>query len=116
MVQYVKSDLPSFGALLSTQPGPVSKTTSVDKCAEAFVRGIEKRKRRINCPGWVGMFRWLRPLLSSRVIEAQFLKRLPTICCHGSTPRRSHSAARRAPATRQSTSGPDRRSTFGDLT
>jgi hypothetical protein len=37
----------------------------VDDCAAAFVKGIEQRKRRVYCPGWVGWFRWLKPLLST---------------------------------------------------
>src|SRR6202022_2070501 len=77
MIQDVKADLSTFQELLTTSPGPVSKTTSVDKCADAFVRGIEGRKHRVNCPRWVGFFRWLRPLLSSRVGEAQLLKSTP---------------------------------------
>ena len=40
-------------------------------------QGIEGRKRRVNCPRWVGLFRWLRPLLSTPVGEAQFLKSTP---------------------------------------
>ena len=47
--------------MLSKLPGPLSKTTSVEKCGEAFVKGIEGRKRHINCPGWVGLLRWLKP-------------------------------------------------------
>jgi NAD(P)-dependent dehydrogenase (short-subunit alcohol dehydrogenase family) len=77
MVHDVKADLSTFRELLATSRGPVSKTTSVDKCAEAFVRGIEARKHRVNCPRWVGFFRWLRPLWSSRVGEAQLLKSIP---------------------------------------
>src|SRR6202011_3334344 len=77
MIHDVTADLSTFREVLTALPGPVSKTTSVDKCAEAFVRGIEGRKRRVNCPRWVGFFRWLRPLLSSAVGEAQLLKSTP---------------------------------------
>jgi NAD(P)-dependent dehydrogenase (short-subunit alcohol dehydrogenase family) len=77
MIDDAKGDLSTFRELLSTSPGPVSKTTSVDKCAETFVAGIEGRKHRVNCPRWVGFFRWLRPLLSSSIAEAQFLKSTP---------------------------------------
>src|ERR1700757_856559 len=77
MIHDVTADLSTFRELLTASPGPASKTTSVDKCAEAFVRGIEGRKRRVNCPRWVGLFRWLRPLLSSAVGEAQPLKSTP---------------------------------------
>ena len=40
--------------MIAELPGPLSKTTSVEECGEAFVKGIEGRKRQINCPGWVG--------------------------------------------------------------
>jgi hypothetical protein len=59
---------------LTKLPGPLSKTTPVEACGEAFVKGIERRKRQINCPGWVGLARWLRPLLASPVGESQTLK------------------------------------------
>jgi len=77
MIHDVKADLSTFRELLTTLSGPLGKTTSVDKCADAFVRGIEGRKHRVNCPRWVGFFRWLRPLLSSRVGEAPLLKSTP---------------------------------------
>lgn len=69
MVQDAKSDLSSFAEMLSRLPNPLGKTTSVDKCGQAFVKGIEGRKRRVNVPGWVGAFRWLRPILSTSVGE-----------------------------------------------
>lgn len=77
MIHDVKADLSTFRELLTTLSGPLGKTTSVDKCADAFIRGIEGRKHRVNCPRWVGFFRWLRPLWSSRVGEAQLLKSIP---------------------------------------
>jgi NAD(P)-dependent dehydrogenase (short-subunit alcohol dehydrogenase family) len=69
LVRDSKADLPSFTELLSKLPWPLNKTTSVDDCAAAFVKGIEHRKRRVYCPGWVGWFRWLKPLLSTRAGE-----------------------------------------------
>ena len=65
LVRDTKADLPSFTELLSKLPWPLNKTTSVDDCAAAFVKGIEHRKRRVYCPRWVGWFRWLKPLLST---------------------------------------------------
>lgn len=69
MVQDAKSDLSSFAEMLARLPNPLGKTTSVDKCGQAFVKGIEGRKRRVNVPGWVGAFRWLRPILSTPMGE-----------------------------------------------
>jgi NAD(P)-dependent dehydrogenase (short-subunit alcohol dehydrogenase family) len=79
LVREAKSDLSTFREMLSNLPGPLKKTTSVEACGEAFVKGIEERKRQINCPRWVGLIRWLRPFLSSRVGEKQTLKFVPDL-------------------------------------
>ncbi len=77
LVQEGKSDSQAFKELVETAPGPISKTTSVEECGAAFVKGIEGRKRRINVPGWVGLFRWLSPLLSTPIGEKALTKGLP---------------------------------------
>jgi NAD(P)-dependent dehydrogenase (short-subunit alcohol dehydrogenase family) len=79
LVRDSKSDLPTFSEMLTKLPWPISKTTSVEKCGEAFVAGIEGRKTRVNCPGWVGALRWLRPVLSTSVGEAPVAKFVPDL-------------------------------------
>lgn len=74
LVQETKDEWPAFQEMLRKLPGPLGKTTSVEKCGEEFVKGIEGRKRRINCPRFVGWLRWLKPLLSSRLGESSTLK------------------------------------------
>jgi len=74
LVRESKADLSTVGEMLASLPGPLAKTTSVEKCGDAFVKGIEARKRRINCPGWVEVLRWIRPLLATRMVEAQTAK------------------------------------------
>ncbi|OBA64125.1 short-chain dehydrogenase [Mycobacterium sp. 1100029.7] len=74
LVRDTKTDLPSFVDMLRRLPWPLNKTTSVDACATAFVKGIEGRKDRIYCPGWVAAFRWLKPVLSTRLGEAPIRK------------------------------------------
>src|SRR6202035_8148 len=74
MVRDTKSDLPTFSEQLAKFLWPLNKTTSLDKCAAAFVDGIEGRKKRVYCPGWVGVFRWLKPFLSTRFGEGPILK------------------------------------------
>lgn len=69
LVRDTRSDLPSFDQLLARLPWPLNKTTSVNKCAAAFVKGIEGRDPRVYCPDWVGLFRWLKPVLSTRLGE-----------------------------------------------
>jgi NAD(P)-dependent dehydrogenase (short-subunit alcohol dehydrogenase family) len=79
LVRDSKKDLSTLNEMLSKLPGPLSKTTSVDACGEAFVKGIEGRKRQINCPGWVGMLRWLKPVLSTPLGESQTSKFTPDL-------------------------------------
>ncbi|ORA81152.1 SDR family oxidoreductase [Mycobacterium malmoense] len=74
LVRDTKTDLPAFGELLARFPWPLNKTTTVDRCADAFVKGIERRADRIYCPRWVGLFRWLKPVLSTTVGELPLRK------------------------------------------
>jgi NAD(P)-dependent dehydrogenase (short-subunit alcohol dehydrogenase family) len=76
LVRDGKADMPSFDKLLASLPWPSNKTTTIDKCAAAFVKGIEARKSRIYCPGWVRLFRWIKPVVSTPVGE--FTIRKPT--------------------------------------
>ncbi|WP_445152500.1 SDR family oxidoreductase [Baekduia sp. Peel2402] len=71
LVQDAKSDLSAFRTMLDRLPGPLGNTTSVEACADAFVKGIEKRKTRISVPGWVNGIRWLKPLLTTPVGERE---------------------------------------------
>jgi NAD(P)-dependent dehydrogenase (short-subunit alcohol dehydrogenase family) len=75
LVRESREDLSTIRDLLDSLP--FSGTTSVQKCGAVFVRGIERRKRQINCPRWVGLGRWLRPFLSCRVGERWVLKKIP---------------------------------------
>ncbi|ETB11948.1 SDR family oxidoreductase [Mycobacterium avium subsp. paratuberculosis] len=69
LVRDTQNDLPAFDRLLASLPWPLNKTTTVDKCAAAFVKGIQRRRARIYCPRWVALFRWAKPVLSSRLGE-----------------------------------------------
>jgi NAD(P)-dependent dehydrogenase (short-subunit alcohol dehydrogenase family) len=79
LVRESKADLASFREMITKLPGPLKKTTSVEQCGEAFIKGIEGRRRQINCPGWVGAIRWLRPILCSSFGESQTLKSVPAL-------------------------------------
>ncbi len=69
LVRDTKTDLPSFAELLAKLPWPLNKTTTVDDCAAALVKGIEGRRTRVYCPRWVGLLRWFKPALSTSVGE-----------------------------------------------
>jgi NAD(P)-dependent dehydrogenase (short-subunit alcohol dehydrogenase family) len=79
LVREGKKDLSTFDEMLSNLPGPLGKTTSVEACGESFIKGIEGRKRHIDCPGWVGLIRWLRPLLATPLGELQTLRFVPDL-------------------------------------
>jgi NAD(P)-dependent dehydrogenase (short-subunit alcohol dehydrogenase family) len=79
LVRDTKADLPAFGQLLAALPWPLNKTTSVDECADAIVQGIEDRKDRVYWPRWVVLFRWLKPVLSTRVGERPVRKIAPEL-------------------------------------
>lgn len=69
LVRELRVELGAFNQVLAALPGPLGKTITVAECGAAFVSGIERRKRRVYCPRWVGLFRWLRPLVSTRIGE-----------------------------------------------
>ena len=79
LVQDAKQDLPAFQEMLDGLPGPLSKTTSVNACVSAFVKGLSKRKRRVYVPGWVGAISAMRSTLNSRGGDRETLKRVPTL-------------------------------------
>jgi NAD(P)-dependent dehydrogenase (short-subunit alcohol dehydrogenase family) len=79
LVQDAKSDLPSFRKMLDALPGPLGKTTSVEACGKAFVKGIEQRKRYVYCPDYVSVLRWIKPLLATRLGESSTLKSVPEL-------------------------------------
>jgi len=72
-------ELSTFQEMLSKLPGPLKKTTSVEKCGETFVKGIEGRKSRIYCPGWVGLTRWMRPLIATPFGERDIRRFAPDL-------------------------------------
>lgn len=69
LVRDAKADLPAFQKLLDSLPGPLGRTTSVDVCVDAFVKGLAERKRKVYVPGWVGVLGLVKPALSSRLAE-----------------------------------------------
>ncbi|NGX07575.1 short-chain dehydrogenase/reductase [Mycobacteroides franklinii] len=83
MVNDQKANLSAFSEMLTRLPPPLDRVTSVEACGKAFVKGIEKRRRRINCPAWVGVTRWIKPVMSTslgeiplRGIAPEFLPRI----------------------------------------
>lgn len=79
LVQDAKSDLTAFQDLLAVMPGPLGKTSSVEKCVVAFVDGLEKRKRRVYVPRWVAVTAWFKSVVTSSLGDRSLLPHVPTI-------------------------------------
>lgn len=79
LVQDAKRDLKAFDDMIRTLPGPLSRTTSVEECVQAFATGIEKRKRHVYVPGWVGAIATGRNLITSPLGERSTLKEVPRL-------------------------------------
>ncbi len=79
LVQDAKRDLSAFRKMLETLPGPLSRTSDVQSCVDAFVTGLERRSRRVFVPSWVGHIHRLRTLLTTPAGERTTLKKVPEI-------------------------------------
>ncbi|MCL2541838.1 MAG: SDR family oxidoreductase [Nocardioidaceae bacterium] len=79
LVQDAKSDLPTFRRMLAKFPFPLSKTTDVESCVRAFVKGIEKRSRGVYCPGWVHAIGMNRVAINSPAGNLPLLREIPAM-------------------------------------
>lgn len=70
LVRDAKDDLPSFREAFGSLPWPVGSVTSVQRCAQAFTRGLEKRRRRVYVPRAIGGVQLLRTVVNSRISDA----------------------------------------------
>jgi NAD(P)-dependent dehydrogenase (short-subunit alcohol dehydrogenase family) len=69
----------AFRAFRAAAPPPFRNTYPVELAAEALVRGIAQRSRRVYAPGWL---RWLllaRGLLSNRLVERGLERAAPDV-------------------------------------
>ncbi|WP_431931398.1 SDR family oxidoreductase [Micromonospora sp. RP3T] len=69
LVREARADLPAFDTALAKLPWPMRRTTTVAECAEAFVRAIERRSRRVYVPRVVGAVQAVRSLLVSPLAD-----------------------------------------------
>ncbi|MBY6412145.1 SDR family oxidoreductase [Rhodococcus sp. BP-252] len=79
LVQDAKADLGAFREMLGVMPGPFGRTMTVDQCVDAFVDGLEGRKRKVYVPRWVGAAGFLRGVLQSAVGDRAILKHVPRL-------------------------------------
>ncbi len=69
LVSDVQQDLKSFNEMLRSLPGPFGVVTSVQDCAEALVKAIERRSRKIYVPASLGRLAAFRQFFTSRASE-----------------------------------------------
>jgi short-subunit dehydrogenase len=69
MVRDAQQDLDSFNMLVKKLPGPFGVVTPLDECADAIVRAIETRKRKVFIPKSLAAFSALRQFLMGRFVE-----------------------------------------------
>jgi hypothetical protein len=69
MVRDTQRDLQSFNVMLRTLPGPLGSVTSVQDCAAAFVKAIERRRRRVYIPSSLTLLAAVRQFFTSRASE-----------------------------------------------
>lgn len=79
LVQDAKADLPAFQELLKKLPYPLGKTTDVESCVNAFVKGVEKRQRHVYCPGWVRGIGINRNVVNSAAGAIPILRHVPRL-------------------------------------
>ena len=67
MVRDQRARMPTFDKIHATLPGPLGSYTSVEACAEAFVDGIARRRRRVYVPRTLAVMSALRTVVLSSV-------------------------------------------------
>lgn len=65
MVRDAEADLPSFRKIRKLLPWPLHSTTTVEECAKAIVRGMEKRSDRVFSPESASVVYWSRAMIQS---------------------------------------------------
>jgi NAD(P)-dependent dehydrogenase (short-subunit alcohol dehydrogenase family) len=75
MVRDAREDLASLRETMPRLPWPMGATTPVQRCAEAIVRGIERRRRRVYVPSFVGAVQAMRTLVLSPAADALLARR-----------------------------------------
>ncbi len=70
LVRDIRDDLASFRAAQRRLPWPLSTVVSAERCAEALLRGIEHRRRKVYVPRSIALAQALRPVVLSGLSDA----------------------------------------------
>lgn len=75
MVREATVEMKAFDKIFSNMmPGEMGKPVPVGKCADAFIDGMRKRKKKVFSPSWAAVLPWIRPLLTSDAGEKSLAK------------------------------------------
>jgi NAD(P)-dependent dehydrogenase (short-subunit alcohol dehydrogenase family) len=69
LVRGAQEDMSTFRAMRDRLPWPANSLTSVEACAAALVRGIEKRARRVHVPRSVALVSAIRSVMVSPLAD-----------------------------------------------
>jgi len=78
MVRGAEHSHPGFAAMRKGLRGPAAKTLPMGDAADAIVRGVRRRSRRVVAPGFVGALYRLRGLVPE-LIDREALKSAPDV-------------------------------------
>ncbi|MEV6815136.1 SDR family oxidoreductase [Micromonospora sp. NPDC051296] len=70
LVRDIRDDLASFRDAQRKLPWPLSTVVSVERCADALLRGIERRRRKVYVPRSIALVQALRPVVLSGMSDA----------------------------------------------
>jgi NAD(P)-dependent dehydrogenase (short-subunit alcohol dehydrogenase family) len=79
MVRSTQQDLKSFNKTLARLPGPLGRVSSLEECADAMVKAMERRSRKVFVPKSLARFAALRQLLTSPLGERPILQGAATM-------------------------------------
>ena len=79
LVRDARRDLASFEATLKALPGPFGSVTSVEECADAVVRAVERRARKVFVPRSLAPFAAIRQLFNSPLSDFVLRRRARTM-------------------------------------
>jgi NAD(P)-dependent dehydrogenase (short-subunit alcohol dehydrogenase family) len=71
LLRRARSESAGFAGMLAALPGPLKRTLSAELCAARLVTALDQRKRYVHVPAWVGLARWVKPALSTRLVQQQ---------------------------------------------
>lgn len=70
MTRDARDDMPTFEETVRKLPWPLGQFVPVEKCAKAFVAGIERRKRKVYVPRGIAGVQAVRSLMLSPLSDA----------------------------------------------